>query len=368
MSSLIARLQSWLRSIGKRDQLDAEMDEELRFHLEARAARSRQHRHDATGSRPAAPVSNSAAPQRTRQTCATPSASAGGTSSGPTSATLPASCARAPGFTAIAVISLALAIGANTTIFSVANELLFMRLGVPHPEQLRLLTMRGDEHVVVHSSWGDWDPDPTGGVTFNTFSYPVYQQLQKQNRVLAPIFAFKNNLRVNITVNGSAQDGDLELVSGNYYQQLQVKPALGRAILPADDAVPGSGAVVVISDGFWNRNFSRSPDAIGKVISVNMTPVTIIGVNPPRFTGAKSVQRSPRSLHAAFDDHACQGRHGSLRLLSLDFSTLVGAIDVAHQSRCSCTAGAGCLERRARIGDPGNHDCEERRYSSTPLS
>ena len=85
----------------------------------------------------------------------------------------------------------------------------------------------------------------------------------------------------------------LELVSGNFYDQLQVKPALGRAIVPSDDGAPGTGAVATISDGFWQRSFGRSPDVIGKVISVNTIPVTIIGVNPRGFTGAKSAQSSP---------------------------------------------------------------------------
>jgi predicted permease len=85
----------------------------------------------------------------------------------------------------------------------------------------------------------------------------------------------------------------LQLVSGNYYQQLQVKPVLGRPLLPLDDGAPGTGAVAVISDGLWSRRFGRSPGVLGKTITVNMTPVTIIGVNPRGFTGAESVQQSP---------------------------------------------------------------------------
>ena len=74
---------------------------------------------------------------------------------------------------------------------------------------------------------------------------------------------------------------------------MQVIPTLGRAILASDDGAPGTGAVAVISDGFWQRSFGRSPNVIGKVINVNTIPVTIIGVNPRGFTGAKSVQSSP---------------------------------------------------------------------------
>src|ERR1700735_736192 len=74
---------------------------------------------------------------------------------------------------------------------------------------------------------------------------------------------------------------------------MRVTPAIGRAILPSDDGAPSTGAVAVISDGFWQRNFGRSPDVLGKVITVNAIPITIIGVNPRGFTGAKSVQSSP---------------------------------------------------------------------------
>ena len=313
MTARLARLRSWTRAMFTRRRVVIEMDEEIRFHLEARAADLMR-----------GGLSEEAARRRAQLEFGGVATHKDGMldalglrfwdelwSDLRYAARI---LRKSPGFTAIAVGSLALAIGANTTIFSVANELLFMRLSVPHPEQLRLLTMRGDERVIVHSSWGDWDNDPAGGVSFNTFSYPVYRQLQKDNRVLGPIFAFKNNFRVNITVNKQALAGQLELVSGNYYEQLQVKPALGRAILPSDDAAPGAGAVAVISDGLWARSFGRSPDVLGQIITVNMTPVTIVGVNPPGFTGAKSVQRSPEvfmPLSMTMHVRADRGHDGS---------------------------------------------------------
>lgn len=196
-------------------------------------------------------------------------------------------------FTSIAAGSLALAIGANTTIFSVANELLYERLGVPHPEQLRLLQMTGDKKVVVHSSWGSWLKIEGGRTQFDSFSYPVYQQLRRDNTVLSEIFAFKDIGRANATIGGHPQVVQVELVSGNFYQQLGIRPALGRPIVSSDDGAPGTGAVAIISDGLWSRAFGRAPDIIGKTISVNMSPITVIGVNAPSFTGAKSVQVSP---------------------------------------------------------------------------
>jgi predicted permease len=205
---------------------------------------------------------------------------------------------KSPGFTSIAVASLALAIGANTTIFSVANEMLFEHLGVPHPEQLRLLAMSGDPKVVIHMIWGNADelPDPKHQnqmVRYDVFTYPIYQQIRANNQVLEDLFAFKSLGRVNVTVDSVAQAANAQLVSGNFYQQMQVKPVLGRMILPSDDGAPATGTVAVISDGFWSRAFGRSPAVLGKVIDVDMTPVTIVGVNPSGFTGAESVQQSP---------------------------------------------------------------------------
>ena len=111
--------------------------------------------------------------------------------------------------------------------------------------------------------------------------------------MLQEIFAFKLLGRANVTIDGSAQAVQLELVSGNFYDQLQVKPALGRAIVSSDDGAPGTGAVATISDAFWQRSFGGSPNVLGKVISVNTIPVTIVGVNPRGFTGAHNAQSSP---------------------------------------------------------------------------
>jgi predicted permease len=191
---------------------------------------------------------------------------------------------KSPGFTAIAVISLALAIGANTTIFSFANQMLFVKLGVPQPAQLRMLTLVSGEHSAVHSTWGSSFPGDDGKRHFDSFSYPVYQQLRKQNTVLADIFGYKQLGSVNITADGAPQAAKAELVSGNFYQQIQLKPQLGRPILPSDDAAQSSANVAVLSDAFWHRAFGGSPDVLGKTITVDMTPVTIVGVNPAAFT------------------------------------------------------------------------------------
>jgi len=198
---------------------------------------------------------------------------------------------KSPGFTSLAVLSLALAIGANTTIFSIAKRLLLDRLDVPHPEELRLFHWAADKHVAVSNMWGISD-DTSTGMGGTSFSYPVFEQLRRDNRVLQDLFAFKAVGTMNATVEGTAQIVQGELVSGNYFEQLQVRPQLGRSISPTDD-VWGAGPVAMLSTSFWQRAYGSSASVIGRTIKVNMVPVTIIGVTPRGFTGAKNVQAAP---------------------------------------------------------------------------
>ncbi|HZP07295.1 MAG TPA: ABC transporter permease [Terracidiphilus sp.] len=200
---------------------------------------------------------------------------------------------KSPGFTAVAITSLALGIGANTAIFTVAQHMLLDRLNVPHPEQLRMFYWSEPREGIVSSMWGFWDDLPGGGQVSTSFSYPVYEQLRHQNRSLADVMAFKPYGRMTVTIRGEAETAEAEMVSGNYYSMLGVQPQLGRGIQESDDGTVGSGPVVTISDRLWSNRFARSPDVIGKIILVNAIPMTIVGVNPPRFTGAYSAQGRP---------------------------------------------------------------------------
>jgi predicted permease len=282
--------RSWLRAASNRSRLEAEMDAELSHHLVSLAADLVKE-----GYSPAE------AARRARIALGSPMS---------TKEEMRASVglrwwdefwadlrygvrilAKNPSFTLIAASSLALAIGANTTIFSVAKKVLYDRLQVPHPETLRLLRWDGDKKVAVHALWGDFDSGPNG-TTSSSFSYPVYQAMRAGNQVMEDLFAFKEN-SMNATIAGNAQRVVVEMVSGNAYAVLGVRPQLGRPIEPSDDAVPGAGFAAVISDGVWEREFARDPSVVGKTIKLNQAVLTIVGVNPPKFTGAKNVQQSP---------------------------------------------------------------------------
>ena len=210
--------------------------------------------------------------------------------------------AKSPGVTAIAITSLALGIGANTAIFTLAKAALFDTLSVPHPGELRLLAYSQDDRSVIRHDWGDFYSDGQGRTVVASFSYPVYQRLRYQDHSLGDLFAFVDLSQfehLSATIDGHAEVVTAELVSGNFLQGMGVRTVLGRPIEPADDAVPGSGAVAVISDSFWQRRFDRSPSVIGKTVDVNLAPVTIIGVAPRGFSGASHVH-TPQDLFLPF--------------------------------------------------------------------
>ncbi|MGB7137523.1 MAG: ABC transporter permease, partial [Acidobacteriaceae bacterium] len=288
--SASSRIRTWWRAVFHPRSLDSQLSDELRFHLESRTEdlmRSGLPREEALRRARAEMGSLAAARENARQ--------AWGTRwtdelRGDLRYAL-RMLVKSPGFAAIAVGSLALGIGANTAIFSLAKHMLLDRLNVPRAAELRLFSWRSARKSAVHSSWGDWDSNAKG-VLSTSFSYPVYQLLRHQNHQLADLFAFKNVGRLNVTANGQAEVVQGDLVSGNFYQQMEVQPQLGRAIGPADDTV-GAPPVAVISDSYWASRFDRSPSVIGKTLLVNLVDVSIIGVNPPGFTGAKGTQNSP---------------------------------------------------------------------------
>jgi predicted permease len=195
---------------------------------------------------------------------------------------------RNPLLTIIAIVSLALGIGANTAIFSVAKRVLFDTLPVKNPNELRLLTWTSgptpDRAQPVPPIWGDISSSPNGGYVSNVFSYPIYEALRQQFGAFQSLSAFKD-VSMTATVDGTPNLIAAEMLTGNAFDLLGITPILGRFLNASDDAVPGSGPVAVITDAFWSRHFGRSPSAVGKTISLNGVSVTLIGVTPASFTG-----------------------------------------------------------------------------------
>jgi len=184
--------------------------------------------------------------------------------------------AKSPGFTFVAVLTLALGIGANTAIFSLTDQILLRTLPIAHPEELVLLRSpgRGPGHV------------STDGDEAASFSYPTYKDLREQSSAFSGLLA-RYAISLNVAGRGQSATAEGELVSGNYFQVLGVTPALGRIFSMQDETAPGANPVVVLSYGYWMRQFGGSPAALNQVLTVNGTPLTVVGVTRSGFTGVQ---------------------------------------------------------------------------------
>ncbi|MBL9218307.1 MAG: ABC transporter permease [Opitutaceae bacterium] len=198
---------------------------------------------------------------------------------------------KSPGFTAVAVLSLALGIGANTTVFSLVNEVLLKSLPVREPGQLVLFSWAAPERIGPQSINGWTQRDAATGETICTsLSLHTFEQLRtSSSALLSDVFAFAPLDRVNVVLDGNAEVVTTgQIVSGNYHAALGVPMLAGRSILPTDDQ-PNAPPVVVISAGYWQRKFAGDPAAIGRTLAVNGVIAEIVGVTAPQFTGTLQI-------------------------------------------------------------------------------
>jgi predicted permease len=199
-------------------------------------------------------------------------------------------------WTAVVVLSLALGIGANTALFSAVNGMLLTKLPVADPDGLVRLRYAGRNDAVTSSSgYGSIAPSPTGEPVRATFSYPMFQQFLVDNQTMGDMFACAPFGRVNIVVNGQAEIGSAFIATGNFHRVLGVRARLGRTILPDDDKATAP-PVAVISSKYWNTRFGADPNIVGRNISVNNVPVTIVGVLAPEFTGVQQPVGEPADI------------------------------------------------------------------------
>ncbi len=173
---------------------------------------------------------------------------------------------RNPGFTAVAVITLALGIGANTAIFSAVDAVLLRFLPVPHPEQLVLLRWQSAHEAT------DYLP------------YPMFKQFRKRNQVFSGVMAFHN---LDLVTRMDREQGLAtgQLVTGNYFSVLGVRPMLGRTFSSGEDRVPGADPLALISYRYWETQFGHNASVVGHSLELNGVSFTIIGVMPRAFFG-----------------------------------------------------------------------------------
>ena len=190
-------------------------------------------------------------------------------------------------FTALAALSLALGIGANTAIYSFMDSILLRSLPVSNPESLVVLNWHNKDYsrgTVVHGMSGNIYDDPKIGSTAGIFPFAAFELLRKSDAVFSSVFAYYPTRKVNLMVKGQAELASGEYVSGDYFRGLAVPPAAGRAIIPDDDRA-GAPAIAVLSFAFSQRRFGDAASAPGQFILINNVPFTVAGVAPPGFFG-----------------------------------------------------------------------------------
>jgi putative ABC transport system permease protein len=183
---------------------------------------------------------------------------------------------KSPGFALTVVLTLALGIGANAAVFTLFDQALLRMLPVQHPKELVRFEWHGGFSGSASSFGGDLN---------NYFSYPMYKDLRDQNQVFSGMIA-AIRASSGISWHNQAEDEDIELVSGNYFDMLGLKPAFGRLMNAQDDTLKNANPVVVLSYDYWKTRFAASPDVVGQTVLIEGHPFTILGVAPANFQSA----------------------------------------------------------------------------------
>ncbi len=275
----------WLRirSLWQRGGVKREIDEELRFHLEQRTAENL-----------AAGISLEDAArearkrfgnlQSVREDCRASRGASFGEGVWRDVRFAIRQLRKSPGFTAVALLSLALGIGANTAVFSALNGVLLRSLPVAAPGDLRLINWAGHKPQLSGGYTGPGTSPGPGGLEMGTsFPYPFYREFRDRGAGFAEVFAFASK-GVTAVSHGEASATAAMLVSGNYFAGYGVQPLLGRCVAPEDDQ-PGAAPVAVITHRWWERRCGLDPAVIGQPLTLNQAAYTIIGVLPRQYVG-----------------------------------------------------------------------------------
>jgi predicted permease len=219
--------------------------------------------------------------------------------------------AKSPGFTAVALLSLTLGIGANTAIFTLLNAIMLRPLPVPHPEQL---------YLFGEGKWvGSTDGMPNR--SWQLFSDPLYKEFAAQTQSFAGVAAQSSiQMGSHIAVGGGATEHvRVDLVSGSYFNVLQVPPALGRVIAESDDRAAGASPVAVASYGWFQQHFQGNPAAIGQAVHIQGRDYTIIGVAQAGFRGIAPSEPTDLWIPLSMEKEISPGWNG---LADKDFQSL----------------------------------------------
>jgi predicted permease len=276
-----------LRALARRRRAESELDEELNFHLEMEARKNRLAGMSEAQARRAARVEFGGLEQ-TREECRDARGIAFLQNMARDLSYGWRVLLKTPLFTAVAILSLAIGIGANTAIFSLVDTVLLRMLPVRSPEQLVILKWSASEPPGALYFYANSNrKDGQGRFQMNVFSWDVFAEVRGHSQTLSDTFGFSHLGRINVTANGEPRVAGGLLVSGNYFSGLGVSALLGRPIVADDDTVDGVPAAVV-SYRFWERAFGLDRAVIGRTIYINRQPSVVVGVMPREFFGVSA--------------------------------------------------------------------------------
>jgi predicted permease len=275
------------RGLFRREAVERELDEELRYHIELRTEENIARGMTPEEARRAARIQLGGVEQVKEQVRAVRAGAWIGTVMQDARFGL-RMLRKNPGFTAVVVLTLALGIGANTAIFSLLDAVLLRPLPVRNPQGLVILKWHAHRgpRFDEYSSFGDCNDDKEGRNIESwscSYSSPMFDVIHAKAGVFDGVFAFAGPANVRLTGNGPASMADAEIVSGDYFSVLGVRPAFGRTIEPRDDDV-SAAPVAVLSYGYWQSAFGKDRSVVGRTIRLNDVPLMIVGVAEPSFT------------------------------------------------------------------------------------
>lgn len=250
---------------------------------------------------------------------------------------------KSPGFTAVAVITLALGIGANTAIFTVVNGLL-----------LKMLPVRDPQHLVVVGDPAQANSRHNGTPSTQLFSYPLYKELRDRNSVFSGLSAAASDHHIEVDAGqGQLPDEKItgRMVSGNYFDVLGVEPAAGRIFSDADDTAESANPVVVLGYEYWKRKFALSPTILGKDIRLNGFPFTVVGIAPPGFDGDVVGERMALFVPLSMQPQVIRGRHWR-NVRNTSWLSLIGRLN-PNVTAAQAQANLNLVFQQALKGDYG---------------
>lgn len=256
-----------------------------------------------------------------------------------------------PGFTLTALLSLGLGIGANTAIYSLVDAVILKPLPVARPDQLVKLAM--------------------GDTRNDVFTNPLWEAIRDRGDALDGLFAFGSD-RFDLAPSGQARMAEGDLVSGGFFSTLGVQPALGRLLQDSDDR-RGCPSLAVVSYGFWQREYGGRPDVVGRRLTLNRRPFTIIGVTGPEFTGVE-VGRVPQVYVPLCSEPVIHGAPGMLDERSAWWLQLIGRLPegatVAHATARLAAAAPGIFAATLpdNWGEPGRREYLKNTLAAYPAA